>query len=82
MYVNVQTVPLAPFASGNFPMSFNVRSGEAAEFNRQADALPVAIKHVNQVLRESFDESAAYVAAGTEISQILARIQRLINRLK
>jgi hypothetical protein len=82
MSVSIPNAFLPGRCVGDYVMSYDVRAGEVTELNRLADALPVAIERANQVLRESFDESAAYVAAGKEISQILARINHLISRLK
>jgi hypothetical protein len=57
----------------------DLQSGDAAEFNQLYDALPVAIKRARQILQHSTSSSAAYVAADSEVSRILARINVLAN---
>jgi hypothetical protein len=63
-------------------MSFNLRADDAAEFNRLCQASPVAIERATHLLRETFSESADYMAADAQVSEILARITVITNELK
>jgi hypothetical protein len=53
---------------------------EAAELNRLLDALPAAITIAGRLLQQVSVRDPTYLAAGAEVSKILARIHELMNR--